>query len=361
MTQEAELEIVDNLVETPEDDLKEILPFKYSITSYGADFPVDALVKRTVNESIFVPPFQRSFVWSLTKASRFIESLLLGLPVPGIFLSKEQKTEKMLVIDGQQRLLTLKYFYDGIFSDTKREFALKGVESRFNGSTYRSLKSDDQLRLDNSIVHATIVKQDEPSDDDSSIYHIFERINTGGLLLAPQEIRGCIYHGSFNDTMHKLNENKSWRSVYGEVSRRMRDRELILRFLALYFDGSNYAKPMKEFLNNFMGKNRSLEFYSEKQLSNTFEQAIEIIYKVIGNKAFKPVKNLNAAVFDAVMVGVAQRLGRGKIRDTSALSQQYETLVSNEVFLTACETATADDVNVKNRLQLAKDAFKDIT
>src|SRR5688572_4513142 len=171
------------------DDVDEVIPFKYSITSYGADYPVDGLVKRISSGDIIIPRFQRGYVWSLKEASRFVESLLLGLPVPSIFLSKESDTQKLLVIDGQQRLQTLRYFYDGIWLPTRKEFALKGVPSKFEGTTYKGLAEDDRRRLNDSIIHAIVVKQDEPSDDSSSIYHIFERLNTSGVSLTAQEIR----------------------------------------------------------------------------------------------------------------------------------------------------------------------------
>ena len=92
------------------DEVDEVVPFKYSITSYGADYPVDSLVKRISMDDILIPNFQRGYVWSLKEASRFVESLLLGLPVPSIFLSREPETQKLLVIDGQQRLSSLRYF-----------------------------------------------------------------------------------------------------------------------------------------------------------------------------------------------------------------------------------------------------------
>src|SRR6267154_1153363 len=82
----------------------------FSITSYGADYPVDNIVKRLNSDAFFVPKFQRKFVWSQRHASRFVESLLMGLPVPGIFLYKETDTGKHLVVDGQQRLRTLQDF-----------------------------------------------------------------------------------------------------------------------------------------------------------------------------------------------------------------------------------------------------------
>ena len=103
------------------------LPFRYSISSYGADYPVDGLVKRLKDGTIYVPPFQRSYVWSIRDASRFVESLLLGLPVPGVFLAKEEPTNKLLVIDGQQRLRSLQFFYDRLFEPTGREFSLARI------------------------------------------------------------------------------------------------------------------------------------------------------------------------------------------------------------------------------------------
>src|SRR5690606_22344893 len=97
----------------------------FAITSYGADYTVDTIVNRLKSESFFVPKFQRRFVWSLKHASRFIESLLMGLPVPGIFLYREAQTNRHLVVDGQQRLRTLQYFYDGNFGEKK--FRLRNV------------------------------------------------------------------------------------------------------------------------------------------------------------------------------------------------------------------------------------------
>ncbi len=100
--------------------LEEPGDIQFAITSYGADYPVEALVARMKSEAFYVPPFQRRFVWSQRHASRFLESLLMGLPVPGIFLYKEPITNRHMVVDGQQRLRTLQYFYAGLFLE-KRE------------------------------------------------------------------------------------------------------------------------------------------------------------------------------------------------------------------------------------------------
>ena len=89
---------------------------QYDITSYGADYTVDGLVKRLDRGDIFIPDFQREYVWNQNEASKLIESLLLGLPIPGIFLAKEGDSNKLLVIDGQQRLKSLQFFMNGFFN-----------------------------------------------------------------------------------------------------------------------------------------------------------------------------------------------------------------------------------------------------
>jgi len=357
---EDEVEIEDDLADDPRDQVpKEKMDFKYSILSYGADYPIDSLVKRIKNGDIYIPSFQRGYVWNLTKASRLIESLLLGLPIPGIFLSKEGK-QKLMVIDGQQRLFTLKYFYDGIFDPTGKRFVLEGLESQFEGSTYKLLKDEDRRRLDDSILHATIVRQDEPSEDNSSIYHIFERLNTGGVLLQAQEIRACIYHGKFNDLLKKLNHNQAWRSLYGKLNTRMRDQELILRFFALYFNLDEYKRPMKKFLNDFMAANRHLMIRSGDELERIFVNTIELISKHLGNKAFKPERALRAALLDAVMVGLTRRLAEGNIQNTRALKAKYQVLMSDQEFLPWTIGPTADEENVRRRITLATEAFVDL-
>ena len=160
------------------DEIDEEITLKYSITSYGADYTIDSLVRRIDDGSIYIPPFQRGYVWKPKTGEKFIESLLLGLPVPGIFLSKEDKTNKLIVIDGQQRLITLQSFYRGKFPNNT-DFILKEVHQSLRGLTYKTLTEEDRRELDDSILHATIVRQDKPNDGQSSIYMIFERLNTG--------------------------------------------------------------------------------------------------------------------------------------------------------------------------------------
>ena len=354
----------DVIVDDVEDDSpEEVMPFEYSITSYGADFTIDGLVSRLRRGDIFIPSFQRAFVWDTKTASKFVESLLVGLPVPGIFLSREEDTKKLIIVDGQQRLVSLRAFYDGKFADTGKTFALTGLgeKSRFSGKTYESLEPEDRRTLDDAILHATIIRQDKPSDDNSSIYQVFERLNTGGLQLQPQEIRAAMYHGAFNDLLQDLNCNHTWRKLYGNVSNRMKDQELILRFLAMYFDRKNYQSPLKQFLNKYMGSNRNLTRQSEGEIRSVFENTMETIHNHLGPNAFKPSKGrFTVAVFDSVAVGIADRLKRGDILNGKELKAAYDALMENEDYRQTSIEGTAQTRTVNQRLTLAIKAFSDV-
>jgi hypothetical protein len=344
------------------DDLSERedqrVEFRYSITSYGADYPVDGLVRRLNDGDIFIPTFQRRFVWSKSQSSRFVESLLLGLPVPAIFLGKEEETNKLLVIDGQQRLRSLAAFYQGQFDSSKKdEFVLQGVASRLEGLSYRTLGEADRRRLNDSILHAIVVKQDEPEQDQSSIYLLFERLNTGGSLLHPQEIRACVYHGALNDFLARLNENVAWRTVYGPENERMKDRELILRFFTLLFDLDTYSKPMEGALNRYMSSNRQLQRHSSAELEKAFIPTIELICTSLGTVAFRPIRAINAAVFDAVMVGLTRRLTAGPIKSQEQLVSSYHNLLGMENFRQAYESSTSSEEHVRDRVNLAFEVF----
>ncbi|MFE1744505.1 DUF262 domain-containing protein [Coleofasciculus sp. H7-2] len=345
--------------ESLEDD-DDILPSRFSISVSRTDFDVDGIVKRLRNNDIYIPNFQRAYVWKPKQASRLIESLLLGLPVPGIFLAREPETNKLLVLDGQQRLISLKSFYDGKFPEGRTSFSLKGVHSNFERQTYKTLADTYRRQLDNSVLSATVVQPHDNNEE--SIYYIFERLNTGGTLLKPQEIRGCIYHGEFNDLLEEMNKNGAWRNIFGICDKNKKDQELILRFLAIYFEGNNYKPSMKEFLNRYMTKNRQLKQQSRDRIIKAFIPTIEIIYKCVGNKAFRREKAFVPTWFEAVMVGTAKRLEKGTIQNIEEFQQIYQRLISDEEFLGVSVKIRdlTNEYNVKERLRLARETFAEL-
>lgn len=333
---------------------------RFRISSYGADYTVDSLVKRLNSRVFYVPPFQREYVWTQPQASRFIESLLLGLPVPNVFVAKESESSKHLIIDGQQRLKTLQYFFENYFVNRDRKFRLKDVAPEWSGKTIHDLTADDRFRLEDSIVRVTIFKQDHPGDE-RSIYSVFERLNTGGTKLYPQEIRNCVSHGALIELLKELNQNEHWRSIFGAPSKRQKDQELILRFLAFYFEEENYKQPMRNFLNKFTQDHRNVAAPLTSQFRKVFANTIETIRDAIGQRAFRPKSTtLNAAVFDSVMVGVARRLDSGPISNLEQLKQAYENLLTDDVFVSGYRGSTADTGNVKSRFTSAHSAFQEV-
>lgn len=332
--------------------------FRYSITSYGVDYTVDTIVNRLEKGAIFIPEFQREYVWSLRDASRFIESLILGLPVPGVFFSQEKVTNKMLVIDGQQRLKSLQYFYSKKFNG--QLFKLKGVQADLEGKTIDELNESDKVKLDDCVIHATVIKQDAPTDDNSSIYMIFERLNTGGLKLVPQEIRACIYHGRFNETLVELASDENWKKIYAAENSRLKSEELVLRFLTLNETYQDYKRGFKGFLNNFMEKYQNAPEEKLSEFKSLFLRAINVVYDNLGENAFRLAKNLNAAVYDSVMVGLSYRLRNTDGIDGDKFKEKYGVLLEDTDYRKFVESNTASEVSLKGRIGKAIEAFKEI-
>ena len=359
------LEVADEQVEGDTLPEEEIVPFvSYEVTSYGSDPEIEGLVNRIRRGDIIIPPFQRDYVWRQPEASKFIESLLLGLPVPGIFFATEPGSNKQLVIDGQQRLKTLLFFYDGFFNPRPEEkkqrvFSLTKVQEPFEGKTYKTLEEHDRVRLDTSVMHATVVKQTSPPGNDTSLYHIFERLNSGGRRLTDQEMRLALYHGALIDRIKKLNDYDKWRDIFGKLHSRLKDQELILRFFALYEKVDEYERPLSEFLNKYAARNQNPTDEKLDTLSDLFSLAITTFCESIPRKPFRLTKSLNVAVYDSCMVGMAKRLATDPEKEPKAqvVQERYDALLSDPDYIEAVSRSTADEAFVRRRIAKATDAF----
>ena len=354
---------VNDDVEVEDTDDSSIAPVRYEITSFGIDFDVEGLNRRLQRGEIIIPGFQRNYVWNLGDASRFIESLLLGLPVPGIFLARDAESSKYVVIDGQQRLKSIQFFYDGVFNPSpeaknQRPFRLAGVQQQFEGLAYPELTPKDQIDLNDSVIHATVVKQDSPAADDTSVYHIFDRINSSGRRLTQQEIRSALYHGKLIDKLGAINKYPGWRSIFGKAHSRQRDQELILRFLAFFFEADQYKPPLAEFLTQFVGKNRNPHDDFLNKASSVFTKTMDAFKDALGESLFRPERALNAAVFDSMSVALARRIESEmpfpKPDDTKSA---YQGLLRDDDYIEAVSRATADEQSVETRMKKAAEHF----
>lgn len=170
----------------------------FSITSYGADFSLRELSIMMDDQELLAPKIQRHFVWTKQVASRFIETILFGLPVPSIFLSSNEDGTH-LIVDGLQRLTTINAFIKGVYPSDKSVFKLSSsVNEKWANKTFSQLSISEQRRFKTTTLHSIIFQQNEPRNDDTSLFQVFERINTGGVRLSPQEIRNSIYQNYIN-------------------------------------------------------------------------------------------------------------------------------------------------------------------
>jgi hypothetical protein len=344
----------DTFVTEEADD--ESLALKGPIISYGADYTLDS-VRQYVNDSkqiIVQPSFQRKFVWDIKKASKLIESFILGYPVPNILLGRDPDTEIMEVIDGQQRILSICDFFKGKFRNEK-VFKLSGdIDIKFIGKTFDELDEAIQNKLRNAVLKAVVLVY--PKEDPNIKFTAFQRINTGSVVLNQQEIRNCIYGGSLNDMLIDINENnKSWRTLLSrKPDKRMKDVETILRFFAAYSNSKNYEKPITAFLNSFMEKNRNITEEEEKKWKTLFNDTLQLAIDKIGADFPKTPKSksFNRAVFESVMVAIAQLKESRKIKKGN-LVQNYKTLVADEKDLEPVTAQTSDKKNYTTRISIA--------
>ena len=350
-TDDWELDDSDN----PEDEEEDSI--SYEISYYPADFTLGGYAQKVENGQIIIPDFQRAYIWDQVRASKLVESFLLGLPVPGVFLYKQRKTNKLLVIDGQQRIQTIAKFIKGLFND--KAFRLRKVQDRWEGKTFEELTEPDRLQIEDSVLRATVVQQLDPSDD-SSIYHIFERLNTGGINLNPMEIRKCINHGEVMKEILELNQSDIWQSLIGRknIDRRMRDAELILRVAGLSDDLKNYEKPMKQFLNNYLEKTTHADPSGDgfrETFSNKFEFVIHEIADQMGEKPFHLTNRLNYAFMDSFIGSLLRSKKSIKKLDLAAIAR---TLKKNEVFIEKATKNTSDEKTLRERFDIVESTIK---
>lgn len=346
----------------------------FNITSFGTDMSFRELITMYEEGELEKPEMQRNYVWNKNEASRFIDSILLGLPVPSIFLAKTED-EKRLIVDGYQRIMTVyDYVKRGVFGGDGKSFALSNSENineRWRGKTFQELQPEEQRKIRNSPIHAIVFEQKEPKDD-TGMYQIFERINTSGRSLKPQEIRNCVYHGAFNKLLIELNEDKNWRKIYNDSLQdsRMTDIELILRMFAFAYFGKQKEVGINQinlvkYLNQFMKRNSSFDIVDMEELKAEFVEIMQFLYEGYGTVIFRNgkydgervvyVKKINPAIVDSIYAAtqfVRSKNGLEKL-GTINLKNNYDKLIVNDDYQDAISKRTTNTEKIKKRINLA--------
>nr|WSW45774.1 DUF262 domain-containing protein [Streptomyces sp. NBC_01001] len=354
-----------------------------SLRYFGVDFDVEGLVRRFERKELIIPRFdpeepenqgtgysgfQRGFVWGKRQMDRFIESILLGYPVPGIFLV-ELKSRQYLVLDGQQRLTTLRDFFKGEVVTEKgaREFVLEYAAPPFKGKTYETLEPADQRVLNNALIQATVTL---PIGDSGklAIYTLFERINSGGTQLKDQQIRVAIFPGRATQLVRSLNLDANWRKLFGPKHRDLRDQELILRYLALKrvavameqkgdSAADSFKPPMASFMSTYLGDNEEMSETDRELEVGEFQSACALLVEAAGDLALRRNNVINAARADSILTGLTLAIRKDPSIDAARVRSALAALEGDGLYLESTQKSTSHRASVKNRLSAALKAF----
>jgi hypothetical protein len=360
---------------------------QYDLVSSPNDFNVKTIVDFIDSGVVVIPGFQRNFVWDIRRASRLIESLIVGLPVPQIFLY-EQGRDKYLVIDGQQRLMSIYYFVKERFPRKEKLPALRsmlqgqstipegilldddyfggfrlnlpenvpGQPNRFHGRLYSGLDDDHQRSFYLRTIRNIVVRQVAPAGDDA-MYEIFNRLNSGGMNLAPQEIRRCMFDSKFYDFLYKTNTEERWRDLVGAQvpDIHMKDVEILLRGFAMLMQGDTYRPSMVKFLNGFSKQARSFDGDELTRLQSLLDSFLSSC-KALPSDAFHSIQGrFSPMIFESVFVAACHEpYMNGKQVEGKISLDSLNTLKSDPDFRNATQSRTTAAVNVNKRLSRAR-------
>lgn len=348
----------DFTIDIVEEEVEDELVVEYDIASYPSDLTLSVIHEMWKAHDISIPDFQREFVWTIRQSSLLIDSFLSGLPVPQIFFYIDEEN-KNLVIDGQQRILSVVFFFEGYFGfeslqGRRQVFRLTGLDDRspYHNKRYEDLDESDKRKLRSAVLRAVNIRQLSPKEDSTSVYHIFERLNTGGTPLRPQEIRNCVFRGKFANLLKELNRDKNWRAILGrpQYDKHQRDIELILRVFSLAGNWGKYEKPMKEFLNVNMRRNQKATSRRVNTFMRVFPRAAALVAEKLGPKPFHVRGPLNTSVLDSVMTIVVENFDKL----SKNFDKRYEKLMTDKGFHSVTYLGTSDAAVLQQRFRLVK-------
>lgn len=375
------------------DDIGEEGIVEYDITTSPRDLTPANIVDMIDSGIIEIPLFQRNYVWDIKKASKLVESLILGLPVPELFFYTEgDDNNSYKIIDGQQRFLSIYFFVKGRFpkSNAARFMIREGIndgtelenllpdnsifkdfvlnlgddtqkQSRYHGLKFATLDKDTQIKFRlRRFLRTVVVRQNKPDDNSSSMFEIFNRLNTGGAPLNAQEIRASLYYCDFYRMLVRLNNRNEWRTLMGKPTQDLhsKDIELILRSFALLHDVENYSPKMVSFLNSFSQKAKKFSNEHIKYLDDLFMSFIDACSD-LGEKAFFRNNRFSTTLFESVFVAACcNDFEKGQLLTKKIEPSSFEVLKNDEKFISYLLSGSSSSENIKGRVNRAKEVIK---
>ena len=344
----------------PEDNSIEDIHGPFDPNAIDVDISVvnlgSLLEQLEYNEIDLQPEFQReSDVWTQVKKSRLIESVLLGLPLPSFYFSEDPETNKLLVVDGLQRLCA---FSD--FCITKK-LKLKGMQflTGLEGWTYDKLDRTQIRRIKSLKVTLNTLRKNTPQ---RVKLVIFQRVNTAGVPLTSQEMRNALYQKKATDLLKRMVKLDSFRKATGGKipSKRMTDCDFANRFVAFYLYRKEYDGNLDEFMGDALENINRMSQQEINSIHDTFDRSMTICYRLLGNTAFKrpdPQKpnsflKTNKAIFEVLSVSIAQLSENEQeilVQRKARFQNEIYSLFMNEDFIKSITSGTAKTPQVEYR------------
>lgn len=325
---------------------------------------------------ILQPDFQRQVVWDKKKASRLIESVLIDVPLPTVYLAEEQDG-KVSVIDGQQRLTAFFSYIDGIWPTDKTDFKLTGLQvyKDLNKKLYKELNDEIQDKIKDATIRTITFKKDS---DPNLKFEIFERLNTGSVPLNDQELRNCVYRGPYMSLLRELSLDTDFTYLLGlsKPDSRMKDAELVLRFCSFYHSTFlKYKPPMRKYLNDDMERFKNLSDKDKVELKTAFKSAVQNVRSLLDKNAFKrfykgDIKNpdghweptkFNASLYD-ILMNTLSMVDRNLVyQNLDSIREAFiDLMVNDQEFIDAIELSTSSLQAINKRFDKWRSALQQV-
>lgn len=378
-----------------EDDSEEKNLSAFQIKHWVSNRSFGELIDMYENKEILVPDMQRKFVWDSIKSSRLIESIILGLPIPPLFLLEISDNQYEL-IDGVQRLTTLSNFVNGRQWNYEAQTHSKIIPSKLSkkvakeirGESFKTLDEEYQKKIKRSTIPLIEFKQLDP-DNFNSKYLIFERINTGSIKLTPMQIRKSLSYGNFIESLYSEIEKLEILSKIFSPTNIKKDVhvEAVLRVKCFYdyYYGNDDSilkeKGIKNILNNYCELKKNLVL--DKAFTGALSDALSITFNAFGKDSFCKrveineeissnieknfifVGNMNISIFEAMISSVVSKLLHNKKINTEKLLSNYKyrmIRVSNkgkETGINPFSISTGSKESIDARLKIINDIVED--
>lgn len=364
------------------ENLKElqIVAKERTVKTQNMEYDLETLVKKVRKGIIKLnPDYQRNHRWTDGESSRLIESLILNIPIPTIYLSQdvdvdeevEDDVARYSVIDGQQRLSAIVRFM-------LNEYCLQKLEvlELLNGSYYKDLPPFLVRRLEERTIKCLRI---DSTIDPQVKFDIFERLNTASIQLESQELRNAVYRGKFNDMIKQVAKNTDFRMLLhinlknpneNNKVKKMQDVEYVLRFFAYANnEGNNMKKSFKQFLSEQMEKFNLYDKRTIQNMKKHFERVMKMILNNLGEDAFAKYKiedkklklqsHFNAAVYDAISIAISDKLRENaQFAITEKMQKAIENLFYNKEFIDCINGSTNDKNKILKRIEIVKGVLK---